>query len=103
MKAQNAYDEWVNRKSEVIDKTQESKKTARSSELKKIQQNEESRFVSSQEAYEKWLKDKEKSDLDRSINGSRRNSFSGKQQQQQAPFLPGGSQKNTGRIRHVVW
>ena len=47
-------------KSKVIEKTEEKKKTARKDELKKIQQTEETRFVSAQEAYEKWLKDKEK-------------------------------------------
>lgn len=95
----------MGKKATVIDKTEEKKKVARKDELKKIQQTEESRFVSAQEAYENWLKDKEKREVEESRNGSRRNSFSGKQQQQQqaVPFLPGGSQRNTGQVRHVVW
>ena len=78
-------------------------KTTQEEQLKKIREAEETKFVSAQEAYEKWLNEKEKYEQNEKINSSRRNSISNKQQQQQVPFLPGGAQKNTGKVRHFVW
>jgi len=90
----------MNKKSKQIKKKDETKKTTQEDQLKKIREEEETKFVSAQEAYEKWLKEKEKYDTE-NINQQRRSSLSAKQQQ--VPFLPGGSQKNTGKVRHVVW
>jgi len=47
----------------------------------------------------KWLKEKEKYELEDKANAQRQNSA----KQQQVPFLPGGSHKNTGKIIHVAW
>jgi len=101
LEAEKAYDKWMNKKTKQIKKKDETKKTTQEDQLKKIREEEETKFVSAQEAYEKWLKEKEKYDTE-NINQQRRTSLSAKQQQQ-VPFLPGGSQKNTGKVRHVVW
>ena len=82
-------------------KTQKEKKTVRNDQLKTLRQDEETKFVSAQEAYEKWLKDKDKYEFEEQIRAQRRNSLS--KQQPPVPFLPGGSQKNSGKVRHVVW
>lgn len=88
-------------KAEAIKKAQKEKKVVRNDHLKTIRKDEETKFVSAQEAYEKWLNDKEKYEIEDKIRTQRRNSLSA--QQPAVPFLPGGSQKNTGRVRHVVW
>jgi hypothetical protein len=91
----------MTKKSDKIKKTHETKKTVRDDQLKKVRENEETKFVSAQDAYEKWLKEKEKYEIEEKANTLRRNSVSNKQQQ--VPFLPGGSQRNTGKIYHAVW
>ena len=91
----------MNEKSKKIKENHATKKTARDEQLKTIRHEEEKKFVSAQEAYEKWLNDKEKYEIDDKIRTQRRNSLSA--QQPQVPFLPGGAQKNTGKVRHVVW
>ncbi|CAF1392957.1 unnamed protein product [Adineta steineri] len=102
LEATKAYEEWNAKKAQHIKKKQDTQKLTREEQLKKLRENEETKFVSAQDAYEKWLKNKEQSEVDDQMNTQRRNSLSVKQQQQ-APFLPGGSQKNTGKIPHVVW
>ena len=87
------------KKNRQIQEEHKARKSARDGQLKTIRQAEETKFVSAQEAYENWLKDKEKYEIKE--NAKRRNSLSG--QQAPAPFLPGGAQKNTGKVRHVVW
>jgi hypothetical protein len=91
----------MNEKSKQIKKVHESKKTARDGQLQTIRKDEETKFVTAQEAYEKWLADKDKYETEEKIKTQRRNSLSA--QQPPVPFLPGGGQKNTGKIRHVVW
>jgi hypothetical protein len=101
LEAEKAYDKWVNKKTTQTQKTEQEKKNIREEELKKIRGNEETKFVEAQEAYEKWLKQKEKYELEENGSTRRRNSTTLKQQP--VPFLPGGSQKNTGKVRHEVW
>jgi hypothetical protein len=91
----------MNKKLEKDKKTQETSKTTRDEQLKKIREGEETKFVSAQEAYENWLKEKEKYEIEQKVNTQRRSSLSAKQQN--VPFLPGGAQKNTGKVQHVVW
>jgi hypothetical protein len=91
----------MNKKTEQTKKTHEQKKSTRDDQLKKIREGEEMKFVNAQEAYEKWLKDKDKYEMEEKTNKQRRNSLSAKQQQ--VPFLPSGAQKNTGKVQHVVW
>ncbi len=100
-KSEKEYAKWMEKKEKHIKKTQEITKTTRDDQLKKIRENEETKFVTAQEAYEKWLKEKDKYEFEDKPNAQRRNSLSAKQQQ--VPFLPGGSQKNTGKVQHVVW
>lgn len=88
-------------KAEAVKKAQKEKKTARNDQLKTIRKEEETKFVSAQEAYEKWLNDKEKYEIADKARTLRRNSLAA--QQPQVPFLPSGSQKNTGHVHHVVW
>ncbi len=101
LEAEKAYEKWMNKKTKLTKKQQETQKTIREEQLKKIRENEETKFVTAQEAYENWIKDKEKYEIDEKLNTQRRDSLSTKQQP--VPFLPGGSQKNTGKVRHVVW
>ncbi|UJR13695.1 hypothetical protein I4U23_000707 [Adineta vaga] len=101
LEAAKAFKRWEDKKAQQIKKNQETKKTDREEQLKKLRENEETKFVSAQDAYEKWLNNKEKDGPDDKMNTQRRNSLSTKQQQ--VPFLPGGAQKNTGKIRHAVW
>ncbi|CAF0834791.1 unnamed protein product [Rotaria sordida] len=101
--AEKAYEKWTNKKKEQTKKFNETHKHVRGDQLKKLRENEETKFLSAQEAYEKWLQDKDKYEIEEKLNTKRRNSLTNKQQQQQVPFLPGGSQKNTGQIRHNVW
>jgi hypothetical protein len=91
----------MNEKSKQTKKSHATKKNVRDDQLKTIHRDEEKKFVDAQEAYEKWLKDKEKYEIEEKIRTQRRNSLSA--QQPPVPFLPGGSQKNTGKIQHVVW
>lgn len=91
----------MKKKGEQIKKSIKVKKQTREDELKKIREKEETKFVGAQEAYEKWLENKEKYEIEEKLNSQRRNSVSNKLQQ--VPFLPGGSQKNTGKVRHAVW
>jgi hypothetical protein len=85
------------KKSDQINKTQVVKKTVREEQLKKVRENEETKFVSAQDAYDKWLKEKDKYEMEEKALAQRR------PKQPQVPFLPGGAQKNTGKINHVVW
>lgn len=88
-------------KANQLKKAQKEKKAVRNNQLKTIRQDEETKFVSAQEAYEKWLKDKDKYEIEEQIRTQRRNSLS--KEQPQVPFLPGGAPKNSGKVRHVVW
>ncbi|CAF2156533.1 unnamed protein product [Rotaria magnacalcarata] len=100
LEAEKAYEKWMNRKTDQAKKERETKKHTRENQFKKLHENEETKFVGAQEAYEKWLQEKEKYEVDETLNTKRRNSLRNKPQ---VPFLPGGSQKNTGKIRHAVW
>jgi hypothetical protein len=91
----------MNEKSKNIKKTHTERKTTRDEQLKTIRKGEEQKFVSAQEAYENWLKDKDKYEIEDKMRTQRRNSLTA--QQPPVPFLPGGAQKNTGKVRHVVW
>ncbi|CAF4774645.1 unnamed protein product [Rotaria sp. Silwood1] len=101
LEAAKAYEKWNNKKIEQTKKFSETKKHIQEDQLKKLHENEETKFISAQEAYEKWLQEKDKYEIEEKLNTKRRNSLTNKQQQ--VPFLPGGSQKNTGKIRHHVW
>lgn len=102
MDSQKKCQEWKMNKEKSIGKTEEEKKKIREEQIKQIHQEKETRFVNAQDAYEKWLKQKDESEEQDKLSRSRRNSLNSSRTQP-APFLPGGSQRNTGRVRHVVW
>ena len=95
----------MEKKTKQMKKKDQAKETVRGDQLKQVRENEETRFVSAQEAYEKWLQEKENKEMQKEREGRRRSSISGQQQQEErkVPFLPGGSQKNKGHVPHVVW
>ena len=101
LEAEAKYQTWMEKKAKQEKKKDQAKETVREDQLKQVRENEETRFVTAQEAYEKWLQEKENEEKD----GRRRSSISGRQQpdERKAPFLPGGSQKNKGHVPHVVW
>ncbi|CAF0789928.1 unnamed protein product [Adineta ricciae] len=100
IEAEKAYDRWNEKKMQQIKRAEEAKKANREEQLKKLNETKETKFVSAQDAYEKWLQDKEKAEIEGKLGTQRRNSLSGKPQM---PFLPGGGQRNTGKVQHVVW
>ena len=79
-------------------KTNQTKKTVRDEGLKKARENEQTKFVRGQQAYEQWVKNKDKYEIEKAKE-HRRNPLS---IQEQPPFLL-GAQNNTGKVIHVFW